>query len=65
MRDSLKASEISWVCQQCGEIFGNGRPKHIIVSTWHHGECAICGKQKAVTESRDFGHINQHKLDHY
>lgn len=65
MKDNLKAGEIAWVCEQCGKLFGNGRPKYITVSTWHQGECDICGKEKAITEPRDFGHMNQHKLDHY
>ena len=27
------------------------------IATWHLGRCDICGKEKAVTEPRDFGHL--------
>ena len=67
-RDNLKVNEVQWVCQQCGEQFGKGvgnGKKQVLVSTWHTGACDICGYDKAVTEQRDFGYIDQYKLDHY
>lgn len=68
IKENLKAKDIQWVCQTCGIQFGRGfknGKKQATVSTWHEGECDICGRVKAVTESRDFGYMDQHKLDHF
>ena len=27
------------------------------IATWHYDKCDVCGKEKSVTEPRDFGHI--------
>jgi len=50
-----RANNAYVVCQNCGEKYGRGRPKHILVSTWHEGRCDICYKKKPVTEFRDYG----------
>lgn len=45
----------TWICLACGEKYG--REVTDIVATWHLGKCDICGKEDAVTEPRDFGHV--------
>lgn len=44
-----------WVCADCGMKHGQHNPG---IATWHLGRCDICGKEKAVTEPRDFGHLS-------
>lgn len=41
-----------WVCADCGLKASKG--KSFEVSTFHEGECEVCGETKAVTEARDF-----------
>ena len=41
-----------WVCQNCGITASDGRARDM--STWHKGECEVCGKIKPVTEARYF-----------
>jgi hypothetical protein len=44
----------TWVCDECGEKYG----KHPIdMATYHVGKCDICGKDRLVTEPRNFGHL--------
>jgi len=43
------------VCADCGKAYGN---RECGISTWHNGTCGVCGKEAAVTEPRDFGHLN-------
>ena len=45
-----------WACQECGEKHG-AKPKMDRVSTWHYGQCDVCGGHKSVTEPRDYGHF--------
>jgi hypothetical protein len=45
-----------WVCYDCGIEFGQRRT---LVSTWHVGECDVCGQEKPITEVRDFGYFNK------
>ncbi len=58
----------SWVCQDCGvkantltciKKYGS-KPKKLqfSVSTYHRGTCEVCGKEKMVTEPRDFFYPN-------
>ena len=44
----------SWVCSPCGTKHGN---HPVGLATWHQDACDICGKDCAVCESRDFGHL--------
>jgi len=44
-----------WVCIDCGNRYGRKLPARM--ATWHNGKCDACGKDKAVTEPRDFGHL--------
>ncbi|MBU4331607.1 hypothetical protein KKD19_05980 [Patescibacteria group bacterium] len=48
-----------WVCQECGSEASEGR--QFEVSCWHPGTCDICGKEKEVTEFRDFFYGNPPK----
>lgn len=51
----LDPKKIHWVCIKCGYEHGKGRKDDI--STYHYGKCDICGKEKVVTEIRDFGYL--------
>jgi len=42
-----------WICSECGNKYGKAR---FSVSTFHIGICEWCGKEKAVTEDRDYSH---------
>ena len=44
--------DVEWVCEQCGEKNGVCRAP---VSTWHLGNCDICGRKAEVTQGRDYG----------
>jgi len=53
-----------WVCDSCGQDFGDwykkgsyiGPPHHC--ATYHAGTCDVCGlKNIPVTEPRDYGHL--------
>lgn len=48
----LDADYPQWICAPCGELC---RPAGI--ATWRPGTCGICGRKRAVTEPRDFGHL--------
>jgi len=37
---------------ECGLEASGGRS--VSMSTWHEGECDVCGKDKPITEVRDF-----------
>lgn len=53
-----------WVCDDCGREANRrtcikrygAEPKQakFLVSTFHKGECDVCGEVKNVTESRDY-----------
>lgn len=60
MRDSNSLeSKICWVCNDCGDaalsLEVNKNKRRLLVSTFHLGKCDICNKEKAVTQTRDFG----------
>jgi hypothetical protein len=42
----------SWVCRECGMAASGG--KSFALSTYHLDECDVCGKEKEVTQPRDF-----------
>ena len=46
------ADVVLLVCYDCGVKHGRRVPG---LSTWHQGECCVCGQLKSVTEPRDFG----------
>lgn len=41
-----------WICRKCGERHGRRIP---VAATLHYGRCDWCGKDKVVTEPRDYG----------
>lgn len=43
-----------WICLDCGIRHGR---RTAGMSSWHMGKCDVCGKWKAVTQPRDFGHL--------
>lgn len=43
-----------WICYECGIEHGRRTPG---LATWHLDTCDVCGKNRAVTEPRDFGHL--------
>lgn len=47
----------TWVCLGCGVKYGKGEPNKY--ATWHWGTCDICGRERGVTEPRDFGHLKE------
>lgn len=48
---------LKFICNECGTKHGKtGKPD---LATYHMGECGICGKYRALTEPRDFGHLKQ------
>lgn len=44
-----------WVCFECGKKYGKRIPSCCSI---HIGVCGVCGELLAVTEPRDFGHLN-------
>ena len=44
------------VCAQCGEKAQKNKRKMFSVSTYNIGVCEVCGKERPVTEARDFGY---------
>ena len=44
----------TWICGTCGMEYGHASDRNL--STWHIGRCDYCGKEKPVTEVRDFGY---------
>lgn len=51
---------INLICQECG-IKLLKQPQNINnrqqpISTWYKGICDVCGKEKTVTEARDFNY---------
>lgn len=64
--EKMKNKEVHWVCSECGSL---GRFLHLTVykeaslpmaslSTYHVGECELCGDERPVTELRDFGYLD-------
>ena len=53
-------SKLYWVCQACGKealsMPINKGKIQFECSTWHLGVCDVCGQNKNVTETRDFGY---------
>ena len=43
-----------WVCRECGVKASRNVNNILQVSTYHTGICGVCGKEKDVTEPRDF-----------
>ena len=45
--------DVSWICDDCALTSGGEFvPGH--VATYHIDKCGVCGKEVAVTETRDF-----------
>lgn len=61
---NIKTNKIHLVCKYCGlaanyltcwKKYGQPpRKSNFLVSTYHTGECDFCGRDIAVTETRDF-----------
>lgn len=43
-------------CSDCGTEFGTPRAGS---SSWWMDICDVCGEEKAVTETRDFGYLHR------
>lgn len=44
----------TWVCSDCGRLYGNGWPEGH-VGTFHTGDkCGVCGRETWTTEPRDY-----------
>lgn len=43
----------SWICTECAYRHGGTMPEGHL-ATWHIGTCGVCGKEKEVTQPRDF-----------
>jgi len=52
----LKASQLWWVCHDCGTYTKNGKMASPW-STWHVATCDCCGRETPVTECRDYGYF--------
>lgn len=50
----MKDDYPEWVCHACGAKYGTRIP---VIATWHMGRCGVCGVMAAVTEPRDYGHL--------
>lgn len=52
---------INLICQDCGTKLlkqsQNKDKRQRPFSTWYYGFCDVCGKEKTVTENRDFGYL--------
>lgn len=44
----------SWSCWDCGIKHGSKAKR---ITTWHYGQCGVCGKNNNVTHPKDFGHF--------
>jgi hypothetical protein len=45
----------TWTCIRCAMEAGG---RQASLSTFHYDKCDVCGKDKAVTQPRDFGYPN-------
>lgn len=50
--------EVSWICSDCGRIYGD---YSVGCSSWTVMNCEVCGEEKGCTEPRDFGYIPRFK----
>ena len=50
----MKDDYPAWVCSACGAKYGTRIP---VMATWHMGRCGVCSVMAAVTEPRDYGHL--------
>lgn len=44
------------VCNNCGREAQKDKRKIHSISTWNMGTCDVCGLERPVTETRDFGY---------
>jgi hypothetical protein len=51
-----------WVCLDCGKTYGRRIGG---CCTMHLDRCGVCGEEKPVTESRDFGYLVPDWQDRY
>lgn len=54
----------SWICYECAYSNGGRFPENH-VATFHEGKCGWCGRNKVVTEPRDYGFPPYVKKDHH
>jgi hypothetical protein len=62
----LKLEQANLTCFDCGKKYGEPRG---YCATFHNGRCDVCGEEKSVTETRDYGYFNktlkQNRKDNY
>jgi hypothetical protein len=46
----------SWVCADCCTKAGGKHRRADGISTWHTGDCEVCGITQWVTQPRDYGY---------
>lgn len=46
----------SWVCADCATKAGGKHRRADGISTWHTGDCEVCGITQWVTQPRDYGY---------
>ena len=56
-RSDIAQEQPAWVCSECGNKYRAG--EWFICSTWHIGECGVCGGKLPVTEPRDCGYLRE------
>jgi hypothetical protein len=52
----IKLEKASWTCISCGLKYGEARGS---CATFHNGRCDVCGEEKLVTETRDYGYFRK------
>lgn len=65
----MNTDQPEWVCDDCGVKWGNwwngecysGPKNHC--ATYHYDICNVCNKERAVTETRDFGYLMEGWMD--
>lgn len=45
-----------WICRDCAIVHKGVDFPRAGVSTYHIGKCGWCGKERVVTEPRDYGY---------
>jgi tRNA G26 N,N-dimethylase Trm1 len=50
----------SAICHDCGMKYGRRAPH---IACYHTSECDLCGQTASLTEPRDYGHLNEKKIE--
>ena len=51
-----KLEQANLACFDCGKKYGEPRG---YCATFHTGRCDVCGEEKSVTETRDYGYLRK------